>query len=377
MSLGIAGTGWVTPLGRGVDHVWNRLMHGDEAIPECISGGEGSKTYPGFRVPSDVLKDLPPHPRLRRASAISRFAAAAGLDAIAQARSRSSSFDQEKLAVVFAVSNGGVVYTRRFYHDVVESGAQSASPLLFPETVFNAPASHLAAILGVDGATYTVVGDGAVGILGIQLAADLLETQAAGHCLVVAAEEADWVLCDAYHKWRLTKSLPPIEPFSQPARGTILSEGAGAVLLSANGKVKIDRINPGGNFSHQRDATKVIGQILEDLYAGGACIIGGANGTFIDGAERAAIEKQAADSIVYSAKPALGESVGASALWQIIIAASALERKQLPPILHAPDSCTLRFPGPGNQLRSKAIVLSCGLNQQAAGLRLRIDPRPH
>jgi 3-oxoacyl-(acyl-carrier-protein) synthase len=372
MSLSIAGTGWVTPLGRGVENVWNRLMRGDEAIPESISGGEGSKPHLGFRVPVDALKDLPPHPRLRRASAISRFAAAAGLDAIAQARSRGCSFGQEKLALVFAVSNGGVAYTKRFYHDVVKSGAQSASPLLFPETVFNAPASHLAAILGVDGATYTVVGDGAVGILGIQLAADLLETQAASHCLVVAAEEADWVLCDAYHKWRLTKSVPPIEPFSQPPRGTILSEGAGAVLLSAGGKVKIDRVNPGGNFSHQRDATKVVGQILEDLYDAQACIIGGANGTFIDAAERGAIEKRAADSIVYSAKPALGESVGASALWQIIVAACALERKQLPPILHTPDSCTLRFPGPGNEPCTGAIVLSCGLNQQAAGLRLRI-----
>ena len=53
------------------------------------------------------------------------------------------------IALIFAVSNGGVIYTKRFYHDIVESGAQSASPLFFPETVFNAPASHLAAILGI------------------------------------------------------------------------------------------------------------------------------------------------------------------------------------------------------------------------------------
>lgn len=372
MSPGIAGTGWVTPLGRGVDNVWKRLIRGDEAVSESITGSEGAKTYQGFRVPKDALKDLPPHPRLRRASSISRFAAAAGLDAIAQARSCSSDFDQEKLALVFAVSNGGVVYTKRFYHDVVQSGAQSASPLLFPETVFNAPASHLAAILGVDGATYTVVGDGAVGILGIQMAAELLETKAAHHCLVVAAEEADWVLCDAYHKWRLTRSSPPIEPFSKQPRGTILSEGAGAVLLSANGKVKVDRVNPGGNFSHQRDAKKVVGQILRDLRDPKACIIGSANGTFIDGAECDAIENQAADSIVYSPKPALGESVGASALWQLIVAACALERKELPPMLHPPDKCTLRFPARGTQPDSGAIVLSCGVNQQAAGLRLSI-----
>ena len=372
MSLGIAGMGWITPLGRGVAEVWDRLMRGYEATAQTISGGEGAKNYCSFLVPTEALNNLPPHPRLRRASAISRFAAAAGLDAIAQSQSQSSNFDLENLALVFAVSNGGVAYTKRFYHGIVESGAQSASPLLFPETVFNAPASHLAAILGISGATYTVVGDGAVGILGIQMATELLETRAAKHCLVVAAEEADWVLCDAYHKWRLTRSSPPIEPFSDPARGTILSEGAGAVLLSAEGKVKIDRLNPGGNFSHQRDATKIVNRVLAELNGTKACIVGSANGTFIDAAERAAIQNHATNSIVYSLKPALGESVGASSLWQVITAAGALERRQLPPMLHAGEKSALRFPTATDKPGSTAIVLSCGLNQQAAGLRLSI-----
>ena len=35
----------------------------------------------------------------------------------------------DRVALVFAISNGGVIYTRRFYADIVKSGAQSASPL--------------------------------------------------------------------------------------------------------------------------------------------------------------------------------------------------------------------------------------------------------
>ena len=97
---------------------------------------------------------------------------------------------------------------RRHLHEAFlprhrESGAQAASPLLFPETVFNAPASHLAAILGITGASYTLVGDGAVGILALQMAEDLMAIEALDHCLVVGAEEVDWLLCDAYRKWRL------------------------------------------------------------------------------------------------------------------------------------------------------------------------------
>ena len=372
MSLHVAGAGWVTPLGGGVDEVWNRLLRGDEATTQTVSFGENHKSYSGFLVPNNALKNLPPHPRLRRASAISRFAAAAGLDAIAQAESKASKIDMDRVALVFAASNGGVIYTKRFYDDIVKSGAQSASPLFFPETVFNAPASHLAAILGINGASYTIVGDGAVGILAMNMARDLLESEWIDFCLVVAAEEADWVLCDAYRKWRLVKTQPPIEPFCNPSRGTILSEGAGAVLLGREGSVKVSSINDGGNFSHQQEATNLIDRILHDLRSEPAFIVASANGTFVDFAERTAIQKQMPTSMVYSPKPALGESVGASAIWQVIIAAQALGKKRLPPMLHACERSGLQFATTSSHIGSNAIVLSCGLNQQAAGLRLSV-----
>src|SRR5215470_19643950 len=176
MSLAIAGMGWVTPLGRGVDSVWEGLLRGDEASATTISEEFADRSYSVFRVPESALKSAA-HPRLRRASAISRFAAAAGLDALNAAGLKLDSRNAERTALIFAISNGGVIYTKRFYRDIVNEGAQSASPLLFPETVFNAPASHLAAILGIKGATYTLVGDGAVGLLAIKMAEDLMANE--------------------------------------------------------------------------------------------------------------------------------------------------------------------------------------------------------
>src|SRR6266446_9723563 len=81
MSLAIAGMGWVTPLGRGVDSVWEQLLHGDEASATAISEEFGNRPYHVFRVPESALTGLA-HPRLRRASLISRFAATAGLEAL-------------------------------------------------------------------------------------------------------------------------------------------------------------------------------------------------------------------------------------------------------------------------------------------------------
>jgi 3-oxoacyl-(acyl-carrier-protein) synthase len=375
MSLRIAGMEWVTPLGNGLDAVWQHLLRGEESLPKTIAGPFGQRNYSAFRVPDDALAGLPTHPRLRRASAISRFAVAAGLAALADAGLTIDGRISERIALVFAVANGGVAYTKRFYHDIVVTGAESASPLLFPETVFNAPASHLAAILGVTGASYTLVGDGAVGVLAVQMADDLLRSDTLDYCLVVGAEEADWVLCDAYYKWRLVRSEPPIEPFLESARGTVLSEGAGAILLGRKGSIAIDQIQPGSNFFVRQAARECTTNVLSELTKPEtAVIISSANGTFVDTVERAAVLQIAPKAMIYSPKPALGESVGASGIWQILTGALALRTQQLPPLLHSGSESGLRIPiGAPVKIRSEdAIILDCGLNQQNAGLRLTV-----
>jgi len=348
MSLSIAGMSWVTPLGSGVDDVWQQLVAGEAAPVEILENEKNGARYLVRRVPSST--PFPSHPRLRRASAISRFAAAAGLTALRQAKQPLPPLD--RIALVFAISNGGVIYTRRFYADIVKSGAQSASPLLFPETVFNAPASHLAAILGISGASYTVVGDGAVGILALKLAEDLIASSDLDACLVVAAEEIDPLVCEAYRQWRFLRD--PKKP--ETGRGMIMSEGAGAVLLErSNGGSEIDQIVPGANFFRRSEASARLGSVVARLENEIGFCIGSANGTFIDRAERVAV----GDEIpLYSPKIALGESVGASVFWQLITAAKALETGTVPGSSKPP-------------VNSHALVLACGLNQQTGGLTLR------
>lgn len=366
MSLHIVGMGWVTPLGSGVEEVWSRLMNGETAVAESISSPLGPD-YPVFRVPASAIAQAPAHPRLRRSSAISKFAAVAGLAALADANLKLDEKTASRTALIFAVSNGGVIYTKRFYHEIVESGAQAASPLLFPETVFNAPASHLAAILGITGTSYTLVGDGAVGTLALKMAEDLMAGDALDYCLVVGAEEADWLLCDAYHKWRLLRAAPPIEPFQKPARGMIVSEGAGAILLGRAGPVQIEEIAPGSNFRKQREAGACVDKVFAQLCTTPPDFVAAsANGTFIDDAEQAAISAHCPDAKVLGVKAALGESVGASSLWQTICAAQALVRSRVPPGRNA-------LSADGGPLQS-AVVSTCGLNQQVAGLRLGLSP---
>jgi 3-oxoacyl-(acyl-carrier-protein) synthase len=103
-------------------------------------------------------------------------------------------------------------------------------------------------------------------------------------------------------------------------------------------------------------------------------VIASANGTFIDQAEQRALEHVIPNTITYTAKPALGESVGASGLWQIILGAQALRHEELPPVLHAEPATSLRLARSHLSVAGArhAIVLGCGVNQQVAGLRLAI-----
>src|SRR5439155_10981113 len=120
-----------------------------------------------------------------------------------------------RLAIVFCVMAGCVNYSRRFYDEALKDPA-TASPLVFPETVFNAPASHLAALLGTTAIDYTLVGDPGIFLQGLAIAGGWLLVGRVDGCLVVGAEEIDWLTADAYGLF---------------ARKIILSDGAGAVYL--------------------------------------------------------------------------------------------------------------------------------------------------
>jgi 3-oxoacyl-[acyl-carrier-protein] synthase III len=123
-----------------------------------------------------------------------------------------------RLGIVVCVLAGSVAYSRRFYEETSRDPA-TASPVIFPETVFNAPASHLAAYLGSTGASCTVVGDDGAFLQGLAMASDWLLRDEADGCIVVGAEEMDWIVSDAVRLFH---------------RDVIQGDGAGAIYIRRN-----------------------------------------------------------------------------------------------------------------------------------------------
>jgi 3-oxoacyl-(acyl-carrier-protein) synthase len=267
-------------------------------------------------VPPKLVEAMSRNPRLRRSSAISLFTVTAGLAALENAGIEMTPEIAGRTAIVFAIASGGVIYTRKFYEQIVTNGANTASPLLFPETVYNAPASHFAALLGVTGASYTLVGDASVGIAALKFAEQLLETADIDNVVVVGGEEVDWILCEAYRTWRLTR--------------TPLADGAAALVLAREGTVTLRAIRDGVPFFSQADSARAMEKVHADLAQHGPAdlIVSCANGTFVDRAESTSLAKFFPNIPALHPKQSLGEALGASALMQTVFAALALQKTE-------------------------------------------------
>ncbi|HWH69856.1 MAG TPA: hypothetical protein VNT26_10745 [Candidatus Sulfotelmatobacter sp.] len=213
----VCGSGAVSPAGWDVPALRQALRQGLPLAVEPLARPGWSKPLRSRPIPAPAGRPaFLSHPKLRRASPITHYAAAATLEALAPLRAAAGT--NCRLGVVVCLNAGCVQYSCRFWAEVLQDPA-TASPLLFPETVFAAPTSHVCALLENTPSVYTLIGDPATFLQGLSLAIDWLEERRVEACVVIGAEEPHWLLADAL--WHLEHSA-------------ILSGGAGALCVSLN-----------------------------------------------------------------------------------------------------------------------------------------------
>lgn len=248
------------------------------------------------------------HPRLRRTSPISQYAVAAALEAL-------GGDNPERIGIVLCVMSGCVNYSRRFYEEVLRDPS-TASPLVFPETVFNAPSSHLASLLGSRALNYTLVGDPGTFLQGIALAAQWLEEENLDGCLVVGAEEIDWLTADAYRIF---------------SRQMVLADGAGAIYLSrqpVQRVVSLLEITDSHPFHDQKTQLSAALRMRSQLHSLDTDLLCDSRTGVprLDRAELKAWNSWAGRRL--SPKVLLGEGLMAAAGWQVAAAIDALAAGQ-------------------------------------------------
>lgn len=335
MSISITGIGAVSPAGWGVDALMKTLRSGTEITPTLLDRDAAGVLIqtPVLRVPAEGAR-APKFPRLRRTSPISKFAAAATAEALGEERLAALTAGNLRVGVVFTLINGCVNYSNRFFGEALADPAM-ASPILFPETVFNAPSSHLSAMIGSHAPNDTLIGDSSGFFSGIDLAAEWITRGEVDGCLVVSGEEIDWLSAEGLRLY--SKNYRP-------------SEGAAAIYLeAAAGAANLLRLpDPVSLAMNSRiHAARKIREMLHANDDGHTLLVDGRAGVKrFDLPETTAWADWTGPR--WSPRTLLGEGMGVSAALQIVAAVEALKSGEF----------------------RQAAITTTGANQHAAGILL-------
>ena len=182
--------------------------------------------------PASIVQGL----KTRRLDRLSAWALVASSLAIQDAGIDLSQVDRSRIAVVFATRFGCVELTEAFFQSALAHGWSGTDPSTFPETLANAPASHVALLHELRGPNITVGSKGFAGESALLQAASLLRHGQADFAIVLAGD----VLTRAVYEWYETADLlSPACYHSEPlpeAGGFIPSEGVAALVLESAGR---------------------------------------------------------------------------------------------------------------------------------------------
>ncbi|MEW6160506.1 MAG: hypothetical protein AB1813_23995 [Verrucomicrobiota bacterium] len=329
----VCGIGAVSPAGWNVEALRCVLVNRDPLRITPVKRPGWCEPLEVRTVPAPAVRPVfLSHSRFRRTSPISQFAVAAGIEALGNDLPKIQAGEMS-LGIVVSVLSACVNFSRRFYDETWRNPA-TASPLVFPETVFNAPSSHIAAWLGTEAINYTIVGDQGMFLVALAIAADWLEQERVQACLVIGAEESDWITADAFRLF---------------ARRAILSEGAGAIYLKRDGSNPIailSSITDAHAFLQDRGKLAAVQAMRAQLppFCAAHLLCDSRIGLdHYDAPEQRAWDDWSGEKL--SPKTLLGEGLAASSAWQCV---SAIDRLQ-------------------NGRYTAASISVVGCNQQAIG----------
>lgn len=242
----ITGLGVISPLGRGVEHNWKRLLNGDSGIskiedidlkdiPVRIAGrvpwGEGEGEFN----PDSVL---PPKDQKKNDKFI-LYGLAAGSDAI-----RDCGFipeteeEKNRFGIMMGSGIGGLQTIYENSLSFNESGIKRISPFFIPASLINLISGNLSIQFGLKGPNHACVTACSTGTHAIGDAARIIAMNDADMMVAGGAESAVNVLGLAgFARMRAVTSdfndepTKASRPWDKKRSGFVMGEGAGAVVL--------------------------------------------------------------------------------------------------------------------------------------------------
>lgn len=230
-TITIAGIGSVSPYGPLAGLIPQSKLEPGTITAWTTTGLRRAFLVTPFR-PASVVPGL----KTRRLDRLSAWALVASSLAIKDAGIDLSQVDRSRVAVVFATAFGCVELTEAFYQSAAANGWSGTDPSTFPETLANAPASHVSLFHDLRGPNITVGSKSFAGESALIQAASLLHHGQADLAIVLAGD----TLTRALYEWyEVADLLSPACYNSEPlleGGGFVPSEGVAALVLEWAGR---------------------------------------------------------------------------------------------------------------------------------------------
>jgi 3-oxoacyl-[acyl-carrier-protein] synthase II len=238
----ITGLGLLNALGLEKALFWQQLLKGRHGMgPVEGFAGRPDKNFLGAAIRGFNARAWMPGPFYRRLSRLSRLAVAASVEAAADGGLEATKENRQRLGAVFGTAFGSTEQTDAFFVSLLDHGPQGAEPILFPDTVPNAPASHVAIFHGLQGPNSTICQNHVSGECALAFARSLLELEQADALLVGGADELSPILLHSLDALGALRPFAREETFDPrdlaPGRGFLAGEAATCLVLEREATV--------------------------------------------------------------------------------------------------------------------------------------------
>ncbi|HZN99445.1 MAG TPA: beta-ketoacyl-ACP synthase II [Gemmatimonadales bacterium] len=371
----ITGIGAITPIGLGVEGLWQGLMRRESAV-RCITRFDPSMFKSRIAgevtdfLPSDHLEER----RVKRLDRFSQFSVAATRMALADAQLDPAREDLDRIGAIMGTALGGVAHGERQYHNFLTGGPRAVDPALALTVFAGAASCNIAIEFGFTGPNSTNGMSCASGAIAIGEAYRAIARGEADAMVAGGAEAPLAPLCFgafAIIRAMSTRNEDPAHasrPFDEARDGFVMAEGAAVLVLEEQSRA-ISRGAPiyaevcGFGLTNDayhmtaprpdgRQAARAMRNALADAGVApgevGYINAHGSSTPLNDATETASIKQVFGDHayrLAFSGtKGYYGHALGASGAIEAAICALASQRKWVPPTvnLSSPDpACDL------------------------------------
>jgi 3-oxoacyl-(acyl-carrier-protein) synthase len=232
----ITGIGVVSSIGIGKEEFLSSLKNGRSGVEEIKEfDTHFSRSKRGGMVRSFHPKDFIPASKIRRLDRASQFAIAASRLALADAQFSLTQENSSRVGVVLGSGFCGLSSSEEFHRGQVLKGFLDLNPMLFPNTVPNAPSSYVSIELGIQGVNSTLVQSFCTAEAAIFFACDQLRKGRADVILTGGVDELSEFLFRGFSELHFLatdqghgeKSCP----YDKMRNGLVLGEGAGLFVI--------------------------------------------------------------------------------------------------------------------------------------------------